>query len=363
MSRPDARPRADEPAPASVLAYLASAAESPVRDAVITDVRALPGDRHALWRIQSDRHDIVLKMFLDAGQARGRRQYNCQAAAAQDRLAPPPLAFDRYPQGLARQILIYPWQAGAALNPRDADQRAALGAALARVHARALEGPIRLSPHPVNLAYQWSLMQGSQRRVQTWLADQPLDALTDFLRRALPAAGRQAPREPTPDGAAAPALVHGDLYAEHCLVQDQRIRFVDWEMGGLGDPARDIAHLLLHTLRGLSPAEEDAWWSAYGRRPSDAGLQARTAAYGRLLPWASLMELILRLAQPASFPSVPALSEAVWPWAFRACLEDAAPALGLEAGAEERQAIVAGFRQRLNHTSIDPRGARHERRR
>jgi Ser/Thr protein kinase RdoA (MazF antagonist) len=69
-------------------------------------------------------------------------------------------------------------------------------------------------------------------------------------------------------------LVHGDLKWDNCLVEADRVRVIDWELSGLGDPAWDVScviaeQLALHpeTGPGESPVAS-AFMGSY-RCPAD----------------------------------------------------------------------------------------------
>ena len=52
-------------------------------------------------------------------------------------------------------------------------------------------------------------------------------------------------------------LVHGDLRQPNIMVHGKKITFVDWELCGLGDPARDLGSLLAEDVRAwLLPRDE-----------------------------------------------------------------------------------------------------------
>ena len=65
---------------------------------------------------------------------------------------------------------------------------------------------------------------------------------------------------------------------------DGRLRWVDWEYSGWGDPALDLADLRWHAaLDQLSPAEH-AWLRNSYRRPAgDDGFESRLRVWDRLL--------------------------------------------------------------------------------
>ncbi len=339
--RPDrhtACPSASLPAMASQtgtipdpLHWLAHAPASPVHGQAVRLADTLAGDSNALWKVETGAENLVLKMFLDAGQARGRRQYNIQTLAWRADLAPEPLVFDRYPEGLARQVLVYRWCPGCPVDVRDPDHREALAQSLGRLHRLAPTSDTRLSPHPINAAYQWNLIEGSLRRLERWRLEQPRDALNAALAAVMQEASRQLPASVTDlEGSAPAAVVHGELYAEHCLMYDGRVRMVDWELAGIGDPARECAHVMLHMLRNLTADDRRAWQDRYLSEAGRTDLAPRLELYARLLPLEGLLNLALLLT--GRRPTAETGANRIGPLlrvAFRECMSDVNRALKL----------------------------------
>ncbi len=58
------------------------------------------------------------------------------------------------------------------------------------------------------------------------------------------------------------ALVHADLIPESVIVADARIMLVDWEYAGRGDPAVDVASVVLHF--GLDPRQSEFFMACRG---------------------------------------------------------------------------------------------------
>ena len=326
----------------AVLAYLTGPSALEIVEAEITSIEELPGDHNTLWRIQTSRQDFVLKMFLDAGQARGRRQFTNQESAAQIGMAPLPIAFDRYPEGLSHQVMLYEWCSGSPMDPDLAEDRMNLASALAAAHARKPIEQTRLSPHPVNQHYQWSLIQGSKRLVEEGIARGGASSLSDLVLEVL--ARAEALVQPVLDKneLTPPSLVHGDLQAAHCLKKDGQMQLLDWEMGGLGDPAREICHIFTHLLPGISPREKSDWLSLYGERTEDPALAQRICTYEVLLPVASLLELLLL---PATAQEAVAAAEEcqLLQIAFGLCLDDVMVALEMKISPTEKQDFSDSF--------------------
>ena len=58
------------------------------------------------------------------------------------------------------------------------------------------------------------------------------------------------------------ALIHADLIPENVIVTDMRVMLVDWEYAGRGDPAVDVASVILHF--GLAPDQANGFIAAHG---------------------------------------------------------------------------------------------------
>ncbi len=327
----------------TVLAYLANSPDLDLAGAEITTVEELSGDHNALWRIQTAQRDVVLKMFLDAGQARGRRQFTNQDSAARIGVAPQTIAFDRYPAGLSHQIMLYEWCPGLPLNPTLREDAMGLAIALAAVHARHPADQTRLSPHPVSLHYQWSLIQGSKRLVEEGVERGGISPLSDFVLEALSRAETMVRPKLDKNELTTPALVHGDLQLCHCLKVDGDIQLLDWEMGGLGDPAREICHLFLHLLPDLTPRERAEWLGLYADPAEALDLAPRVRTYEVLLPLASLLDLIL-LPSTAQDALAAAEECQLLQFAFGLCLDHVTAALDMNLGPRDRAELDDAYR-------------------
>ncbi|MEZ4584701.1 MAG: phosphotransferase, partial [Caldilineaceae bacterium] len=156
----------------AIQTYLTDAATSEFRGLEVTVVDHWEGRDNLLWRVeagaQNAAQDAVIKLFLDAGQVRSRRQYDGQQLFAPVGIAPQPLWYDRYPDGLSRQIMVYRWAQGATPDPDDAGQLTELARAVAALHDGDPTAVRRFSPNPVNLDYLWRLLAGSTQQNVAW---------------------------------------------------------------------------------------------------------------------------------------------------------------------------------------------------
>lgn len=254
------------------------------------------GDANLLWRVRCGNEDAVVKLFLDAGQARSRRQHDGHTIFAPLGVAPTPLWWDRYPQGLSRQLIVYRWVEGEAVAPDDAGVLEAWADAVAAVHTSPPEEVRRFSPHPYNLDYFWRIEQGSIAHIEEWLRPSGLDiqpvfhaiatSTTSFVEANLPLWA-----------SAAPTPVHGDLTLDHALLTRGRVVLMDWEMFGLGDPSLDVARLLQHEALSISPQQADQWLNRYLDVVGDRSAAQRISVYRRLLDVHNIVLLLIGLQQ------------------------------------------------------------------
>lgn len=293
---------------AAVHAYLTSAGGSAFNGKPVEMLAAWSGDDHLLWHVACRGQEAVVKLFLDAGQARSRRQFDGHTLMHPHDLAPAPLWADRYPEGLARQLCVYAWCAAAPLTPSQDggtdDGLDAFATSIACLHSAPLDDLRRFSPHPLNLDVHWRIASSGFAQAVAALPDSlPLRATLDaLLQAAQTAAGAALPlwrsAQPTP--------VHGDLRLEHALWDGTRLRLVDWELFGLGDPALDVARFLHRAAATLGASATERWLQRYLESAGILHLDARIAAYRRLLPLDDIAFLIQGLQRYAGTPELAA---------------------------------------------------------
>ena len=110
---------------------------------------------------------------------------------------------------------------------------------------------------------------------------------------------------------------------------------VDWELAGIGDPARECAHVMIHMLRGLKADDRRAWQDLYLAEAARPGLASRVELYSRLLPLEGLLNLALGLVQQPSARPGPEHPGALLRMAFRECMSDVGRALELDFADDE----------------------------
>ncbi len=328
----------------TISTYLTTA---PTSDFNGMDVRVLDhwrGSENLLWRVRANQQsarassgaasekEAVVKLYLDAGQARSRRQFDGQDSFWRHGVAPRPLWYDRHPVGLARQVLIYEWVNGDAFDPTDTEQITSLGHALAIVHGGDPNDVRRFSPNPLNLDYLWRVMQGSITPAQAWLREQEagalLAALSDLAARAtaLVEQTRELWR------GAPPAPVHGDVKLENVVQQAEQITLLDWELFGLGDAALEVASFLYDTQSVLDDGAQEVWLDAYLSRVEQSNFTARVGVYQRILPLRAVLYLLdgLRALQSQPDEALDAETAKFLRETLVATLQQAAAVLGAD---------------------------------
>ncbi|MGL4651085.1 MAG: phosphotransferase family protein, partial [Caldilineaceae bacterium] len=222
---------------------------------------AWDGSENLLWRfaVSGFEGTAVLKLYPDAGLARGRRQVDGPDRFAVAGLAPRVYWFDRAPANLPEPLIVYGWTEGKAIEPGDDNALLLMADVAAAIHSSSTEGINRYSTQPLSLASWLELQRATVNCLLPWLEshDPTLAAAISALStRALALAAAGLPL--WQDATLAP--VHGDLAPEN-VVQvageaQSPILLLDWEQYGLGDPAREAARL----LHLSAPADGGAAW-------------------------------------------------------------------------------------------------------
>jgi hypothetical protein len=326
---------------AQIHQYLTSAPGSLFAQQAVEMLDHWPGDTNLLWRVSTDNRQAVVKLFLDAGQARSRRQYDGHLLFAPLGLAPQPLWVDRYPHGLSRQLLVYEWCDGESIALDDPGALWAWAEAIGTLHAAPPDDVRRFSPHPLNLDYFWRIEQASITRINEWLAGSGLGLATRFCR--LSAMADRLVQNSLPLWALSmPTPVHGDLSHSHTLMALGRIQLLDWEMFGLGDPALDVARLLQREAQWLSEDHARAWLDRYMQIVDDPTVAERIGIYRRLLEAHNVVYLLVGLQQHSTSANGEELAAAL-PFiqdALVAALERAASSFALEGRNDSQEAAV-----------------------
>lgn len=287
----------------AIHSYLTGATSSRFRNQEVVIANHWQGRDNLLWRIHcEDGSDAVLKMFMDAGQARSRRQFSGQEQFAASGLAPEPLWYDRYPHGLPRQILVYRWADGVSLAPSDRLHRFAHAEAVSRVHCASRDDVQRFSPHPFNLLTFWQIWQAGEAPLREWTSSAPAPLFTEHLSSLWAAAHRLINAEMPLLGETPPSPIHGDLRVENALFHRGQALLLDWEFFGLGDPAQEIARFLFYGGDDWTDESQDEWQEIYCCGNTEPSLPARVDLYERLFSFQAVTYLLEGIRQKAVPP-------------------------------------------------------------
>lgn len=281
----------------SVLSYLTTAPTSEFVEQSVGIVDHWEGSDNLLWRVECGGIDAVLKLYLDAGQARSRRQFDGQQMFAPFGIAPRPRWYDRHPLGLSRQVLIYDWSPGEGIDVADANVRRLLAQAVARIHGADVMDVHRFSPHALNLDYYWRMERGGFGAISTWLCEQKCDLFLPIFKKLSEQSNALAEAALSLWAETPPCAVHGDLKLENCLESFGAVVLLDWEMFGLGDPALDVASFLFHSQAEFDADMQAEWLDIYLSHADQPGLAQRIGVYDKLLPLRSVTYLLHGLRQ------------------------------------------------------------------
>ena len=234
---------APEPAVAAALAGFAAG-----RAAVAAGIAVEPlagGAANRSWHVRSTAGDWVVRLAGDADRTFAiNRIAERQVHEAAARLGFAPAIVHALPEA---GLLVTEYLDGHALSAAEVsapDGLRALGARLAELHAAPPpRGVRRLDVHEV-LAHYMELPGVPSGPVSR-------EDLGARLRWSL-ASYRQG----------AVALCHNDLHHLN-VIAAQRIWFVDWEYGGVGDPLFELAAVIGY--HDLDPAQRELLLAAYGR--------------------------------------------------------------------------------------------------
>jgi hypothetical protein len=292
----DAVPRAAPPPPdprlAAAAAGIAGAAEGRLTDL---------GRSHLVHRVDAAGGSVVVKRAGEAARAAGRtldaelfvyRLGTWRRGVAD--VLPRALLIDERrgvlvleaapAEDVASMALAAGWRP-------DPDMAAALGRALAGVHAgaRGVPVPHEVSSGVLDLPHAGSAVLGLDRA----------KGLAETVGRdpVLAGALERAARSWTPS-----CLVHGDVKWDNCLIQRDAtpptVRLVDWELAGWGDPAWDLAAALAQgsALALGEPSAADAGQAALVAGYASVGGRDAPARTGRFWP-ARVVHLALECAE------------------------------------------------------------------
>lgn len=278
----------------------------------VTVRRVSGGANNAVFRVEAGGEQFACKLCVDDGRQRAGREYGALRLlhAVGPDLAPEPLWLDESCSVVPYQAVAYRWLRGTPLSPNPTGQQlAALIESIQRLHGidPGAAGGVELCDawfHWFDFARYLDELKTLLSEYGPWLVS--ADAQGRQLRRRLAwlvedcsalVAGSQA--DPSRERVTLRLCRVDPGLANALWCDDGRIRWVDWEYSGWGDPALDLADLRWHAaLDGLSSAEHGRLRASYLRPTGDSGFEERLAVWDRLIAtrWAFLILRWLRSA-------------------------------------------------------------------
>ncbi len=262
----------------------------------VTVHRVTGGFNNALYRVDADGQRYACKLCVADECRRAAREYaalRLLQAAGLD-IAPQPLWLDESCAIVPFPAVAYRWLPGEPLSPSPTAQQ--LASLLDSFHCLHALQPGNFEDHDVRDAwshwFDFELYLAELRdflaKYGPWLATTDPDGrdLRDRLARLV-------------DGCVEVALTttanpgHESVSLRLCRVDpnlantvwsgDGRLRWVDWEYSGWGDPAIDIAELRWHAASVELSEAQHAWLRDNYRRPAgDHAFEERLAVWDRL---------------------------------------------------------------------------------
>jgi len=263
----------------------------------VTVRRVSGGSNNALYRVDDGERSYACKLCVADGRRRAAREYGALRllhAAGLD-IAPQPVGLDESCAVVPFPAVIYRWLTGEPTGqPLTAQQLAALVATYQCAHAlRQRDHPRFHMPeawfHWFDLAPYLAELHDFLDEYGPWLETTRPDGweLRDRLGHLVEECAEVFASTGVDPGRGRFPLclcrVDANL-ANAIWDRDGRLRWVDWEYSGWGDPALDLAELRWHAaLAGLDDAQHTWLRDTYRRPDDDPGFDERIAVWDRLL--------------------------------------------------------------------------------
>jgi thiamine kinase-like enzyme len=252
--------------------------------------RVTGGGNNLLYRATSDEHDLAIKFAIRDDRDRAGREYAALLALQQAGLAiaPAPLWLDR--ERYAQPVVVQSWVAGDVLvtPPDGEDEWQRLLDHYLAIHTLTPEHTaISLSAAVLN----FSSADDGIREIRRQLAYIPVSEQPAELRELV----RHVEQAVLPDWPAPRlTLCRVDPNTLNFVRRDGPWASVDWENGGWGEPAFELADLMTHPAYASVPTERWEWLiAAYCTRRGDPAAETRIRIYYRLM----LIWWVARLAR------------------------------------------------------------------
>lgn len=252
------------------------------------------GMNNALYRVEFQNTTYACKLCVPDERRRANREYGALTLVAQLDIAPRPLHLDESCTILPYPAVVYAWLEGEALGPQVTQaQLEALLESIQRIHSCRPGEAVREMPtawfHWFDLSPYLSELHELLEQYGPWLSNtQPggnalyhrLERVLEVCEKHLLSSKVKIHRE-----SVALCLSHVDPnLANTILGNNGKIRWVDWEFSGWGDPALDLAEFRWHqALDGVTHAQKAWMRQQYTPPPGDSTFANRLAFWDCLL--------------------------------------------------------------------------------
>jgi thiamine kinase-like enzyme len=259
--------------------------------------RVRGGANNALYQVQAGGRRYACKLCVADERRRARREYGslCMLHAAGLDIAPTPVWLDESCSILPFPTVVYEWLPGTPLSGSPtAPQLAALLDTIQRLHdLRRDDFAHHDLPHAIfhwfDFAPYLRELRDFLARYGSWLGTTVPDG-RDLLKRLVrlvdtcTEAVAAAAVDPSRDRFSLRLCRVDPNLVNTVWGTDGRLRWVDWEYSGWGDPALDMADLRWHAALADLGQAQHAWLRDRYRQPSDdPGFVERLATWDRVL--------------------------------------------------------------------------------
>jgi thiamine kinase-like enzyme len=265
----------------------------------VTIRRVTGGSNNALYRVEADDQRCAVKLCVADGRHRAAREYNALLLlhrAGLD-LAPQPLGLDESCTFVPFPAVVYRWLPGKSLGSTPTARELTLLLegyhSLHALHRDEYEssasGPLDAWFHWFDFEVYLAELHDFLAEYGSWLATTEPDGafLRERLTRLIADCAetvRTTSVDPSCESVRRCLCRVDPNLANTVLDENGRLRWVDWEYSGWGDPALDLADLRWHAaLSGLSESQHRWLRENYRRPPDDPGFDNRLAVWDRLL--------------------------------------------------------------------------------
>lgn len=271
--------------------------------------RVRGGANNAVYRVRVDQDEYACKLFVADERHRAQREHAALQLLERAGLdiAPSPILIDETCSVLPFPVVAYCWIDGDALEPPLSDlQMSAILESIQAFHAIA---PMdSKDAHLRDAWFHWfsfdpylAELREFLNKYGKWLVSndeggKSLHARLESLVESCVAAVAKSRVDPT-RGKIPLRLAHVDPNLANAIWDgQQRLRWVDWEYSGWGDPALELADLRWHIALEEVSEEQHEWFrTRYLRPKGDDEFEQRLAVWDRILAtrWTFLIARLL----------------------------------------------------------------------